>query len=280
LMTKAWADAHGRQVVALCVDHRLQPQSAAWTRAAGETAARLGVGFRALAWDGPKPDRGLPAAARATRHALLAQAAREAGASVLVLGHTADDVLEAQLMRAEGSTLGVLREWSPSPAWPEGRGVFLLRPMLRRRRADIRDALRAMGEAWIDDPANDDLRYARARARAKLSGLDASAPAEPIDDGALAWLARETLAAPEGFVRLARARLREAAPGAPRRWLAAAVLCAGGGDRPPRGPQLERLLAQAVGREAFRATLAGSRVLGEGDALLILRDAGEAARGG
>ena len=34
-----------------------------------------------------------------------------------------------------GSTLGRVREWSPSPVWPEGRGLMLLRPMLEVRRA-------------------------------------------------------------------------------------------------------------------------------------------------
>ena len=278
LMTKAWADRCGRPVLVLTVDHRLQADSAAWTRQAAEIAARLGAGFQALAWEGPKPLLGRAAAARAARHSLVAQAARTAGARVVVFGHTADDILEAELMRAEGSRLGALREWSPSPVWPRGRGVFLLRPLLGVRRAAIRAALREAGETWIDDPANADPGSPRARARMRLEGApDLDLPAH--DDPALAALSRSVAIAPEGFLRLDRDALRRAPGSASRRLLAAGVLCAGGGERPPRGERLERLLGQALGPAPFVATLAGCRIVGDAD-LLLTRDAGEIRRGG
>src|SRR5271154_1965228 len=66
LLTKAWAGRHGRRVLALNVDHHLQPQSAAWTGFAAKAAARIGADFRALSWDGAKPAHGIAAAARAT----------------------------------------------------------------------------------------------------------------------------------------------------------------------------------------------------------------------
>src|SRR5690349_2702698 len=94
LATKAWADRHARRLLVLTVDHRLRPESADWTLFAGEIANRLGADFRPLSWDEAKPLTGIPAAARAARHRLLADAAREAGAQVVVLGHTADDILE------------------------------------------------------------------------------------------------------------------------------------------------------------------------------------------
>src|ERR1019366_3170055 len=97
------------------------------------------------------------------------EVAGEAGATTVVFGHTADDIAESALMRAEGSSLGPPREWRPSPVWPEGRGVFILRPLLAVRRAAIREALRAVGWHWIDDPANEDPRQPRARARRQLA---------------------------------------------------------------------------------------------------------------
>jgi tRNA(Ile)-lysidine synthase len=169
ILTLDWARAQGRAVVSLTVDHQLNPASAAWTAAAAARAQALGARAQALAWTGDKPSAGLPAAARAARHALLADAARAAGARVLLLGHTRDDLAEAAAMRAEGSTVSDPREWSPSPAWPQGRGVFALRPLLAVGRAEIRDWLSARGETWLDDPANEDLKYARARARRRLS---------------------------------------------------------------------------------------------------------------
>jgi tRNA(Ile)-lysidine synthase len=278
LAAHGWARRHGRPLIALNVDHRLQPASEAWAEACAARAARLGVACRRLVWTGAKPERGVPAAARRARHALLSDAARAAGAGVLLVGHTADDVLEARAMRAAGGSTPEPREWSPSPAWPQGRGVFLLRPLLAQRRAEIRAWLAAAGETWIDDPANEDLRYARPRARkTPTAGGAAGAAAEVADASGLALACRAD--AGGGFA-LARAALAGAAPGAARRFLAAACLCAGGGDRPPRGDSLERLTRLALGADAFTASLAGARIEGDGTAVRIFREAGEAARGG
>ncbi|HZW16533.1 MAG TPA: tRNA lysidine(34) synthetase TilS, partial [Brevundimonas sp.] len=163
-----WASDHRRRVLALTVDHHLNPDSPGWTAFARDTALAAGADWRGLSWEGPKPVAGLPAAARAARHRLIADAARAAGARVVLFAHTADDVAEGDVMRAEGSTLGRLRDWSPSPVWPEGRGLMLLRPMLDVRRRELRDWLTGRGTDWIDDPSNSDPKYARSRARASL----------------------------------------------------------------------------------------------------------------
>jgi len=264
-LLKAVLDWAGeRPVLALVVDHQLQPDSARWTADALAKARALGAEAQALSWTGEKPSTGLPAAARRARHALLANAAREAGAKVLLLGHTASDLAEGAVMRAEGSTVSDPREWAPSPVWPEGRGVFLLRPLLGLSRQEIRQALAAEGETWLDDPANDDLRYARARARA--SGPDEvastevaprSPPAFAVDHAGVIRLPRDVAAAP----------------------LAAALLCAAGAERPPRGERLTRLVERLRSGQTFAATLSGARVEA-GDDVLICRDAGETARGG
>ena len=86
-------------------------------------------------------------------------------------------------MRGWGGRLGRLREWSPSPVWPEGREVFLLRPLLDTRRAVIRAWLTARGERWIDDPANADPAQTRARARLAIGGGGETLAADD-DDGA------------------------------------------------------------------------------------------------
>ena len=91
-----------------------------------------------------------------------------AGARVLILGHTADDVTESTLIRRSTPSHGRMSEWSPSPVWPEGRGVFLLSPLLRSRGTDLRAWLGRQGLDWLDDPANADPRFARTRARAEL----------------------------------------------------------------------------------------------------------------
>jgi len=187
LIADAWARRAGRELILLTVDHRLQADSAGWTDICAATAQRLGRPFRALPWTGDKPATGLPAAARLARHRLLADAAREAGARVILLGHTADDLGEAAAMRAAGSTTPDPRAWAPSPVWPEGRGLFLLRPLLSLRRSDLRTWLADRGETWIDDPANADPRYARSRARLDApTPPPASAPEPPLELAAAA----------------------------------------------------------------------------------------------
>lgn len=271
-----WARARGRPLLALTVDHGLNPDSARWTAEAAEAARAAGADWRGLKWDGDKPATGLTAAARAARHRLIAEAARAAGARVILMAHTADDAAEADWMRARGATLGRVREWSPSPAWPQGRGLMLLRPLLDERRATLRRWLTARGLGWIEDPANADPRFGRSRARQALAngalagGVlagEAEAPTDPtVQVGAGGLL----FASEAGLVRAGR--------DIGGRGLAAALVSAGGGEAPPRGERLARLITRLRAGEAFTAVLCGARVTAEGDEILIMREAGELAR--
>ncbi len=275
-LAQVWASRVRRPLVALSVDHGLHPDSAAWTQAAGAAAARLGVAWRPLAWTGPKPAVGLPAAARQARHALLAEATRAVGACVLLLGHTADDVAESELIRAETPTHGRLAEWSPSPAWPQGRGVFVLRPLLSLRRAELQAWLLAEGLAWLDDPANADLRFARSRARATLdgacampAGASSSSPLEQAaSDGRRACWTVDAY----GGVEIDRVRL--AAAERPQDILAKALLCVSGGSRPPSGAALARLSERLSAGQPFTSTLAGTQVGVEARLMRLTRELG------
>lgn len=264
LMAKAWADRHRRRLLALTVDHRLRPEGAEWALWCRRRAEGLGIEHRTLVWETEKPSSGLSAAARQARHALLADAAREAGASVILMGHTADDCEEAAIMRSAGSSVPSPRQWSPSPAWPQGRGVFVLRPLLDIRRADLRDDLARLGETWIEDPANADLSSARARARKSLRrGSDApstgTVSAPPPGDIA------DVIEGPAADLRLPAGWLVSAAD------LGAALLSVGGGGRPPRPQGLNRLLDRIRLGEPFVATLAGSRIAFDGATAHVVR---------
>ena len=298
-----WSRANGRRVLALTVDHGLNPDSRDWSRRCAAQARAVGADWADLRWTGDKPATGLPAAARAARHALLADAAREAGARVILMGHTADDVAESDLIRAEGTPIGRLREWAPSPAWPEGRGLMLLRPLLGERREALRDLLRARGLDWIEDPANADPRFARARVRAQfplpagegLSVQERSDWKRERERGAF------STAAPHPFgLRLADARRasspssdrmrsflhppgegtvrasRDVAPAA----LAVALTCVGGGGRTPRGDRPAKINRRLASGDDFDAVLCGARLSARGDDVLIHREPGEQRRQG
>ena len=224
----AYGRRHGRKILALTVDHGLNPQSADWTARALEQSARLGAQALPLVWRGEKPTSGLPEQARLARHRLLAEAARAAGARVILMGHTADDQAENAAMRAdEGLSIGDLRVWSPSPVWPEGRDLFLFRPLLGLGRAALRNTLALVGERWIDDPANENQAYARARARRRLketSTAPALAARGALDAHPLATGFEETL---DGRLSVRRDRLVRLGEPEIRRFVQAAVACAG-----------------------------------------------------
>ena len=282
LIAADWARRQARPLLVFTVDHGLSPSSPDWTRTCAQTAQRIGAGFRALTWEGPHPQTGLPAAARQARHRLLADAARAAGAQVILMGHTADDRAEAEVMRTMGGTTPSPREWTPSPVWPEGRGVVLLRPLLGIRRSDLRAWLAARGESWIEDPANSDVRFARTRARLALSGEPGSEDIHlPFRDagGAAAALSAEVQSVPFGLV-LDRGRLRTADRGAAIQVAGAACLAAAGSAKPPRSAALGALCERLSGTGAVHATLAGALILADGARILWTRSPGEARRSG
>ena len=302
-LVSGWARLNGRPVLALTVDHGLQPDSAAWADRCAAMAADRGRPHSILRWEGKKPRTGIPAAARAARHALLARAARELGARVLLMGHTGSDLAESAAMRAVGSTLPDAREWGPSPAWPEGRGVFVLRPLLGLKRGALQDWLAGRGITWIDDPANLDLRFARARARHTLASTPLSSPVyggggpppKAVVEGA-----SDREPAPQGFLDLSLRRRTALAPSTASRspspvnggvWgyldlprdirsreLAAACLCAAGTSTPPRADSLTALLTRLATSEPFTATLAGARIEAAADHLHVFRETGELSR--
>lgn len=275
LLGDGWARAAGRPLILVTIDHDLQSQSAAWTGFCARLAERLGRPFRALLWTGDKPQTGLPAAARRVRHRLLAKAAREVGATTILLGHTADDRLESAAMRKEGATTPDPREWVPSPVWPEGRGLFVMRPMLGIRRFELRDWLTQRGERWIEDPANANLEYARARARSRITRADNS----PYIDPPPMALATKAIHQ-DGVITLSRGNLRQASTGDAARFVAMAAVCAGGGERRPAGSRIERAAEALRGAEPVTTTLAGARIEADDREIRFYREAGEAARGG
>lgn len=266
-LTTDWARKRARPLMVLHVDHGLNPDSAVWRSRVEALAQRLGAGFRSARWGGPFPRSGLPAAARAARHAHLGDMAREAGARVILTGHTGDDVAEGQWMKAEGATLGTLRDWGPSPAWPEGRGLMMLRPLLGERRADLRRLLQARTEDWTDDPANADPRFLRSRARAALADR---LPDIPSSANRSPHAALDVY--PYGVIRGPRTQSDQA--------LAFALVVAGGGDRLPRGRRLAALQDRLASGQNFEAGLVGARLTAGVDGILIQRETGNYRRTG
>ena len=149
-----------QRVVGVVVDHGLQDDSADHTARVVAQMAALGadetVGARVVVEGG---GRGVEAAAREARYAVLGQVADSFGASLVLLGHTLDDQAETALLGlthgSGGRSIAGMR-----PAFDRFR-----RPLLDVRRAQTEAACAADGlEPWAD-PHNADPRFTRSRVR-------------------------------------------------------------------------------------------------------------------
>ncbi len=169
LLLADWARGAGRGIAAITIDHRLRPEAAAEAAEVGRLCARRGIVHHVRVWDRGDPRGNLQQAARDARRAMIADWAHGSGISAVALGHTLDDQAETFLMRvARGSGVDGLSAMSGASRID---GLLWLRPLLGRRRAELRDWLQARGVGWAEDPGNADPAYDRVRARAALPVL-------------------------------------------------------------------------------------------------------------
>ncbi|HLZ04038.1 MAG TPA: tRNA lysidine(34) synthetase TilS [Bradyrhizobium sp.] len=163
--------SRGPHLIAVTVDHGLRTESAREARDVKRLARSLEIEHRTMKWTGAKPKNGIPAAARAARYRLLADAAKSAGATHILTAHTSDDQAETVLMRLfRGSGIAGLSAMARESMRD---GVVLARPLLSVPKSRLVATLGKAGIAYADDPTNRDLAFARPRLRALLPMLAA-----------------------------------------------------------------------------------------------------------
>ena len=147
----------GFQLTAWHVNHRLSPQADEWQHFCGTFCDRLGVPLNVMVVDVPRGTaEGLEAAARARRYAAFGGMA----ADWLLLGQHRGDQAETMLFNLLRGA-GVLGA-SGMPAMRElGRGMKLLRPMLRAERKEIDAYLQRNALPWVDDESNANSSFSR-----------------------------------------------------------------------------------------------------------------------
>lgn len=171
------------RLVACTVDHALRSGSAAEADAVSRRCKALGIPHTVARWSHSGVPTGLQASARLARYRLLREAAQGFKADLVVTGHSGDDQAETVAMRAARSK-NACPSGEPPPIGLAGmadavlfdRTLWICRPFLGIRRQAIRDDLTSLGERWIDDPSNDDLRFERIRFRqtgAEIAGSGA-----------------------------------------------------------------------------------------------------------
>ena len=166
------AAALGGQVVALHVHHGLQPEADGWVRQVQALCARWqrrGWPLR-LRWGRltgqPAAGDSVEAWARAGRQALLNRLAQEEGATLLLLAQHRRDQAETVLLQAlrGGGPAGL----SAMPAVADRQGLHWARPWLAQPREAIEAYVRRHRLKPLEDPSNQDPRWARNRLRLQV----------------------------------------------------------------------------------------------------------------
>jgi len=263
-----WARARGGAILALIVEHGLRPESADEARATAMALRQRDIASRILPLGLPAAPR-LQERARAGRRAALLAACLEAGAPHLLLAHHAEDQAETILFRAlRGSGARGLAGMAPVSVAAE---ALILRPLLAIPKARLTASLEGWGLAPLEDPSNENPRFARTRLRqAGAAGIDAAPFARRRARQAAEVAARMALAVrllPEGCAGITPGALGRDATA--RRVMAGLIRVVGGGTHAPGEDAVAALLARGFG------TLGGARWLRGGRWLVR-----EAATGG
>ena len=272
----------GLQVRAVTVDHGLRPEAAAEAAWVSRLCAGLGVPHDILQWRGWDGSGNLQDQARRARLSLIADWARAAGLGAVALWHTQDDQAETVLMRlARRAGVDGL---SAMTGRRRALGMIWLRPLLWVSRDDLRADLRARGQAWIEDPSNDMLRFDRVKARQALAHLaplgmtpavlagvaDQMRSARTALDHQTEVAARQIARIEGGDVVMDRTGFQEQPFEIRRRLLVGALGWVGSADYGPRAASVRALLA-AIGA-GRGGTLSGCRVTLQRTTLRVARE--------
>jgi tRNA(Ile)-lysidine synthase len=163
-------------------------------------------------------------------------------------------------------------------------GMIWLRPLLWVSRDDLRADLRARGQAWIEDPSNDMLRFDRVKARQALAHLaplgmtpavlagvaDQMRSARTALDHQTEVAARQIARIEGGDVVMDRTGFQEQPFEIRRRLLVGALGWVGSADYGPRAASVRALLA-AIGA-GRGGTLSGCRVTLQRTTLRVARE--------
>lgn len=192
----------GVRVHALHVHHGLHPQADAWLRHVRSQSQRWGAVFHAAHLStAPAPSESVEAWARRERYLALTTLAQAAGCGVVLLAHHRRDQAETvllQLLRGGGA-----RGLAAMPAHVQRGGIHWLRPWRDQTREAIEAYLRRYRLRWVDDPGNDDERYARNQLqRSVWPALDAAFPQAEAALAQAATRAAEEASALKEFVAL------------------------------------------------------------------------------
>ena len=281
LLAFEWTKRCGGSMVAVTVDHGLRAESAIEALQVKNWLYNYSIPHITLKWTGPYPSSGLQAAARRARYQLMMDYCSQNAILHLLVGHHKEDQAETVMIRHESkSGPHGLAAMASVRELPE---IRLLRPLLDVPQIRLINTLTNIGQSWIKDPSNENVKMARARLRLKggllthreaikIAGLHAKKRLN--DENATSCLSARALRFhPEGFITLYRNVLRSEEIQIVERLLSRTIMAVAGRESPPRRMKTRRLLNIIVSNNNFKGyTLGGCRLLTKKDLIYVFRE--------
>lgn len=281
LLMQDYVAQHGGRISALTVDHRLRVESA-------EEAQHVGAMMRARCIDHhiltPAHDdasNNLQEAARNWRYAALSDYCRSYGILHCLVAHNTGDNRETtQHNITRGDTADGA---SGMRSVRNLNGVRFLRPLLTVERSELEDFLRSKNAEWIEDPSNQNQKFARVQTRQMLqqnpterTSLDAiiatERTARMARDHALAYAAMSCVTIhPLGFADIDLVAWRALDTALATQLLADCITTISGTTTRPRGSDTLRL-ADALRSNFSKRTLQHCELTLYGDHVRIARE--------
>lgn len=172
-LARDYAQTHGIALHAFHVHHGLSPHADAWLAHCTATAAALGINFdmRRVTIDAGSGE-GVEGAARRARYAALGAMCRQHGTALLLTAHHQDDQAETvllQLLRGSGvAGLSGMDNANHAPALLGDATTLMARPLLTLARTTLAELAAQHQLAHVEDPSNQDPRYARNALRTQV----------------------------------------------------------------------------------------------------------------
>ena len=278
-LKKALDESGGtHSLCAATIDHRLRAASTAEAKAMARLCEARCIPHLTLAWDDPKPDKGLSDAARQARYRLLVQALDRFEAHLIVTAHTLEDQMETVEMRRNRAAQFNRGLSGIAPSTLFYGKAWAFRPFLNVSRGSIREFLRGEAVTWFEDPSNDNIAFERVRIR--------KAGAFALSEEAIVEVAAKRRAVSAASAKIVREHVTMPVPllfrveagqdaGDEALGLAVAALMGVAGGTPflPAEPAVTRLL-HYLGNHARHASASLNRtvVTKRRDVLFITRD--------
>ena len=290
-LLRDWVGDRNGTLTALVVDHGIRSESAQEAKTVAAWLAERNISSKVLRASAISASSDLQAMARAARYALMSAWCEKNACLHLAVAHHLDDQAETLLLRlGRGSGVDGLSAMAPVQ---ESRLLRTIRPLLDIPRARLRATLKQHEFPHVTDPSNDNSVFARVRMRglapvlaaegmtpwrlaATASHLARAREALEVDTAQL--LADCFVLHAEGYGILKTGKFLAAPRELGLRSLSNILVCVGGNEYPPRFERLSRLydgldsIAKGRGR-----TLAGCRILGRRQGILVCREPGTIA---